>query len=106
MAAVKFEVVEKNGQAVVHEIHKIVVHTFGIGDVEDPDIYAAAPIWDWQQTDAGKFVMENAINTPSYHQSLDYQTYGYRYAIVAELEAKKLSEFYLRWGKDGSGKIR
>jgi hypothetical protein len=106
MAAVKFEVVEKNGQAVVHEIHKIVVHTFGIGDVEDPDIYAAQPIWDWQQTDAGKFVMENAINTPSYHQNLDQHTYGYRYAIVAELEAKKLSEFYLRWGKDGSSKIR
>jgi hypothetical protein len=106
MAAVKFKVVEKNGQEVVHEIHKIVVHTFGIGDVEDPDIYAAQPIWDWQQTDAGKFVMENAINTPSYHQNLDQHTYGYRYAIVAELEAKKLSEFYLRWGKDGSGKIR
>jgi hypothetical protein len=77
-----------------------------VGDVDDPDIYVAQQIWEWQQTDAGKFVMEHAINTPSYHQSLDYQTYGYRYAVVAELEAKKLSEFYLRWGKDGSGKIR
>jgi hypothetical protein len=106
MASVKYKVIEKDGVQLVHEIHKIVVHTFGIGDVEDPEIYAAQPIWEWQQTDAGKFVMEHAINTPSYHQSLDYQTYGYRYAVVAELEAKKLSEFYLRWGKDGSGKIR
>ena len=106
MSAVRFKVVETDGQEIVHEIHKVVVYTFGVGDVEDPEIYAAQPIWNWQQTDAGKFVMENAINTPSYHQSLDYLTYGYRYAIVAELEAKKLSEFYLRWGKDGSSKIR
>jgi hypothetical protein len=102
MAAIKFNVIEKDGLQFVDEIHKVVVHTFGIGDVEDPEIYAAEPIWQWQQTDAGKFVMEHAIDTPSYHQSLDYHTYGYRYAVVAELEAKKLSEFYLRWGKDGS----
>jgi hypothetical protein len=102
MAAVRFNVIEKDGLQFVDEIHKVVVHTFGIGDVEDPEIYAAEPIWQWQQTDAGKFVMEHAIGTPSYHQSLDYQTYGYRYAVVAELEAKKLSEFYLRWGKNGS----
>ena len=106
MAAIKFNVIEKDGLQFVDEIHKVVVHTFGVGDVEDPEIYAAEPIWEWQQTDAGKFVMEHAIDTPSYHKSLDYQTYGYRYAIVAELEAKKLSEFYLRWGKDGSSKIR
>jgi hypothetical protein len=102
MAAIRFNVIEKDGLQFVDEIHKVVVHTFGIGDVEDPEIYAAEPIWQWQQTDAGKFVMEHAIGTPSYHQSLDYQTYGYRYAVVAELEAKKLSEFYLRWGKNGS----
>ena len=102
MAAIKFNVIEKDGLQFVDEIHKVVVHTFGVGDVEDPEIYAAEPIWQWQQTDAGKFVMEHAIGTPSYHQSLDYQTYGYRYAVVAELEAKKLSEFYLRWGKNGS----
>jgi len=102
MAAVRYKVEND----VVKEIHKVTVHAFSVGDVEDPDIYAAEPIWKWQQTDAGKFVMEHAIETPSYHQQLDYNSFGYRYAIVAELEAKKLSEFYLRWGKDGSGKIR
>lgn len=93
-------------QDIVKEIHKVTVHTFSVGDVEDPEIYAAGPIWDWQQTDAGKFIMEHAVEKPSYHQSLDYNSFGYRYAIVAELEAKKLSEFYLRWGKNGSSKIR
>jgi hypothetical protein len=30
---------------------------------------------------------------------MDSMFMGYRYIIVAELEKKKLAEFYLRWGK-------
>jgi hypothetical protein len=96
---VRFQVIHKDGKEIVQEIHKVVVHKFRVGDVEDPEIYAAEPIWNWQQTDAGKFVMENAIDIPSYHQYLDFQSYGYQYTIVAELEKKKLSEFYLKFDK-------
>ena len=106
MAAVRFKVVEKDGQEIVQEIHKVVVHRFNVSDTDDPEIYAAEPIMRWEKSDEGKFVMENAIEVPIWKRQLDYQTYGYQYAIIAELESKKLSEFYLRWGKDGSGKIR
>ena len=82
----------------VKEIHKVVVHRFTLGDVEDPDLYAAEPLYKWQQSDQGKFVMEHAIDKPEWHRHLDQSFYGYQYAIVAELEMKKLSEFYLRWG--------
>ena len=83
----------------VKEIHKVVVHQFRMGDVEDPDFHAAQPIYDWQQTDQGKFIMEHAIDKPEWHRHLDHNHYGHEYTIVAELEMKKLSEFYLRWGK-------
>jgi hypothetical protein len=83
----------------VEEIHKIVVHRFRMGDVDDPEIYAAQPIYDWQQTDAGKFVMTNAVEQPEWHRQINHMNYGYEYAIIAELEAKKLTEFYLKWGK-------
>jgi len=96
---IKRQVRREGSRQIVDEIHKVVVHQFRVGDVDDPEIYAAEPIWKWQQTDAGKFVMENSISTPSYHQQLDHLSYGYRYVITAELEKKKLSEFYLRWGK-------
>ena len=100
---VRFQVVEENDQQIVKEIHKVVVHRFKLGDVSDPEIYAAQPIYEWQQSDAGKFVMENSVSIPSYHQHIDHMNYGYQYAITAELEKKKLSEFYLRWGKpDGN----
>ena len=94
---VRWRIVQKDGQEIVEEIHKIVVHSFTMGDVDDPEIYAAQPLWQWQQSDAGKFVMEHAVDTPEYHRHLDQQMYGYRYAVTAELEKKKLSEFYLRF---------
>ena len=83
---------------VVKEIHKVVVHTFAMSDVEDPDIYAAGPLFDWERSEAGQFVMKHAIDKPEWHKFMDYATVGYRYIVIAELEAKKLSEFYLRWG--------
>ena len=84
---------------VVKEIHKVVVHQFSLADVEDPDIYAAEPLWNWEQSEAGKFVMKHAIDKPEWRRHMDPMFMGYRYIVVAELEAKKLSEFYLRFDK-------
>lgn len=103
---VRYRVRTSGKQEIVEEIHKIVVYRFRVGDVEDPDLYAAQPMWEWQESEAGKFVMKNSVTQPEWHRQLDHVHYGYQFAIIAELEKKKLSEFYLRWGKDGSGKIR
>jgi hypothetical protein len=99
MSKVRWQIVDEDGERIVKEIHKVVVHKFRMGDVEDPDLYAAQPIYDWQQTDQGKFIMEHAIDQPEWHRRLDHSHYGHEYTIVAELEMKKLSEYYLRWGK-------
>ena len=97
---VRWEQSYVDDRLVVKEIHKIVVHKFTVGDVDDPDLYAAEPLYKWQQTDQGKFVMEHAIDSPVWNRYVDYGNYGHQYAIVAELEMKKLSEFYLRWGNN------
>lgn len=98
MSKFRCQTVEVNGQEIVQEIHKLVVHRFNLSDVEDPDLYAAEPIWKWQQTDQGKFIMQNSVTEPVFHKHIDHNTYGYQYAITAELEKKKLTEFYLKWG--------
>jgi hypothetical protein len=95
MDKVRYTVEDK----VVKEIHKVVVHKFDISDFEDPDIYAAGPLFDWERSEAGQFVMKHAVDTPVWHKHMDPMFMGYRFIIVAELEAKKLSEFYLRWGQ-------
>jgi len=82
----------------IEELHKIVVHSFGVGDAEDPDIYAAQPLWEWQESEKGKWVMEHAVETPIWNRDLDFVTYGYRYAIIAELPGARATEYYLKWG--------
>jgi len=99
MGKVRCVVKTVGNQQIVEEIHEVVVHRFRMGDVEDPDLYAAQPLWEWQESEAGKFVMEHAVETPVWHRQADLQNYGHQYVIVAELEKKKLSEFYLKFDK-------
>jgi hypothetical protein len=97
MAAVRYKVRTIGDSQVVDEIHKIVVHRFDLSDVDDPDIYAAVPIHNWEQSEAGQFVMKHAIDKPEWHRHMDPMFMGYRYIIVAEIEKKKLSEYYLKF---------
>jgi hypothetical protein len=100
---IRYQVKEINGQQLVEELHIVVVHRFRLSDVDDPDIYVAEPLWNWQQSEQGKFIMKHSVIQPEWHKQIDTAFYGYQIAIVAELEKKKLAEFYLRWGKvDGN----
>lgn len=99
MGSIRFREIEKDGQVVIEEIHKVVVHLFSVGDAEDPDLYAAQPLYDWEKSDQGQFIMKNSISQPSWERMIDHLTWGYKYAIIAELEKKKLSEYYLKFGK-------
>lgn len=63
----------------------VCVKEIRMGDVEDPDLFVASPIWEWQQTPEGKFVMENAVGTPYWMSSVDYTTHGTVYKIMARL---------------------
>jgi len=77
---------------------KVVVYEFSIGDVDDPEIYAAEPIWKWQQTEAGQWVMQNSLTDPVWCKSDNFQSWYYRYKIVADLSEKDATYFCLRWG--------
>jgi len=56
------------------------VHSFTMGDVEDPEIYVAHPILEWEKTEMGKWVMENGIE-PTFSIGAD-MNYGYGYRVV------------------------
>jgi hypothetical protein len=83
----------------VEEVREIVVHEFMMGDVDDPDLYAAEPLWKWQQSEEGQWVMENAVETPSWYRIPDTMQYGYKYQIRAKLMGPRLTEYLLRQGK-------
>ena len=75
------------------------VHKFRMGDVEDPTLYAAQPIYDWQQTEKGKWVMKNGLD-PTFHVHPDIMNYGHIIAIVAHISPKRWTEFVLRGWND------
>ena len=63
----------------------VCVHEIRMGDVEDPDLWVASPIWDWQQTEAGKFIMEHAVEKPYWISQMDCGTYSHMYRVMARL---------------------
>ena len=83
----------------VEKVREVVVHTFAMGDVEDPDLYAAEPLWKWQESEEGAWIMTHAVETPSWYRIPDVMQYGYRYEIRAKLSGARLTEYMLRHGK-------
>ncbi len=82
----------------VEECKEVIVHHFSMGDVEDPDLYAAQPLFEWEKSDAGQWVMKNAADTPTWHRIADPMSYGYKYQIRAKLMGPALTEWLLKYG--------
>jgi len=95
MSKITYKFDEENNK--VLEFRKVVVHKIKImGHSPDPNIEIAAPLHEWQQTSAEQFVMEHAIDINWTHY-LEFNSYSYVYYVVATMEAKKLTEYYLRF---------
>jgi hypothetical protein len=71
---------------------KYVLHEFTMGDVEDVEIYAAEPIYNWQQTPEGKFCMEKAEDV-YWTSVIDPASFGHRIKIIGTL-TDKYATFY------------
>jgi hypothetical protein len=94
----KYNVIKYGDEQRVEECKEIVVHSFSMGDVEDPDLYAAQPLYEWEKSEAGQWVMKNAADTPTWHRIADPMSYGYRYQIRAKLMGPALTEWLLKHG--------
>ena len=77
--------------------NEIIVHFFRMGDVDDPEIYAGEPLYKWQQTDHGKWVMKHALQPPTYHIIPDLLYAGYKIVVSAELSPKDQTFYRLKW---------
>ena len=74
-----------------------VVHSFRLGDVEDPEIYAGQGLWEFQQSEKGQWVMATAVETPVWNLAVDPFHYGYQVKIAAQLYESDLTYFLLKW---------
>ena len=83
----------------VTQFSDVRVHEFNMGDVEDPDLYAAEPLYNWQQTEAGQWVIEHAVETPFWHRTVNPHTFGWTYHVIARLCEQDQTYWALRWKK-------
>ena len=74
---------------------KYVLHEFTMGDVEDVEIYAAEPIYQWQQTPEGKWCMEKAEDV-YWTSDIDYAYIGHRIKIIGTLSDKHATFWALK----------
>lgn len=79
-------------------MQKIVVHTFTMSDVADVEIYAAQPIWEWQQTEIGKWVMAHSQPEPYWTMGFSTTSYRHQVTIVAQLQDQDATYFQLKYG--------
>lgn len=89
--------VNESGQLVEKLSRDITVHEFNIAE-EDHDIYAAGPMYDWQKSEAGQFVLEHAVEQPIFHNQLDVETYSHKYIVRARLYEEDITFYQLKWG--------
>ena len=76
-------------------VKNIVVHKFRLGDVDDPGIYAAQPLYEWEHSPAGKWVMEHAIEPPTLFQGPTH--WGFEVRVEAKLKESDLVYYYLKY---------
>ena len=69
-----------------------------MGDVEDPELYAAFPLGEFMATEKGQWIRDNCAD-PQYIIRPDPNTFGQRVIVSGELEDQLVTEYLLRWGK-------
>jgi len=74
---------------------EVILHSFSMGDVEDVEIYAAEPIYQWQQTPEGKWAMEHAENI-YWISRPDALSFGHRIEIIGTLSDKYATYYSLK----------
>lgn len=83
----------------VEEVRELTVFSFILdGSVEDPVMLAAEPLYDWEHSEQGQWVMRNACDTPTWHKSIDSSSYNYKFIVRAKFMGPALTEMLLKYG--------
>ena len=66
-------------------IIRTILHEFNMGDVDDPMLYAAFPLHDWEKSEAGAWAIKNSVGECSFAVSTDPYNFGYRVTVYGDL---------------------
>lgn len=74
----------------------MIFYEFTLGDVEDPDIYAAGPILEWQKTDHGQWVMKHGLEL-AFNIQPGIDVFGYKVTITGGLNPQDEVYYTLKY---------
>jgi hypothetical protein len=94
---INHEVIVIDNRAV--KLHEVIVHQFKMGDVEDPILYASQPLYEWEHSEEGQWIMSHAVESPVWHRHADPFNYGYNFAITAKLKERDYTHWLVKWKK-------
>jgi len=78
---------------------RVIFKTIKLGDCEDPELYAAFPIAEWERSEQGEWAKDNATNLAWYLEE-DFGNWGFRVRIEGNLQGESLTYFFMRWGTE------
>lgn len=70
------------------------VHKFTMGDVEDPDLWAAQHLVEFETSEKGQWVMKNTID-PTWNRN--FYEYGYMYTITTTMTDEQYTYYKLKY---------
>lgn len=68
-----------------------------MGDVEDPELYAAVPLSQFMDTELGQWVKKNCVD-PQYIVRSDPASFGFRVSVYGEVSDQAAIFYQLKWG--------
>lgn len=71
------------------------VHQFNMSDVEDPDLWAAQSLFDFEKTEKGKWILENSNPEATWNRI--FCEYGWQYQVRAYLTPEQLTYYKLKY---------
>jgi len=70
-----------------------------MGDVEDVEVYAAQPIYEWLQTTEGKWVNDRCEDL-SWHTTVHPDSFGYSVILRGSITDRDATEYFLKWRRN------
>lgn len=74
-----------------------VVHKFRMGDVEDPALYVAEPLYKWEHSEQGQWVMKNSVEQPTWNLIPNPDIYGHEVIIRAVFKPEDYTFWKLKY---------
>lgn len=75
----------------------VIVHKFRMSDVDDPELYAAEPLYNWEHSESGQWVMKHSVDQPSWHLVPHPDWYGHEVLVRAVFKPEDYTFWKLKY---------